>query len=491
MIGNTRIENKYGELLEGFLHEADTEDLIIVCHGFNSDMKEPIIKEICDELNKTGYNVFRFNFSGDQKDESSFIKQTSDLKSVIDYFVTQKYNTRHFNIKCVIGHSTGGTVAILGAAQEATQNDYKIKSIALLAARINLSKSTMARKIEEKYGKTPKELLLIKNGVTFSVEIEIKGKLYCFSKKYVEDLAWLNVIDRLKQIKVPILILHGDEDVTVEIDEGGIAANANKKAIFFPIVNADHSFTEYAEKASGVISDWLVNNHCIFELKRTWANFCFKFKHSLLCPKIKKLILFPLVIFAIYFTLHPAKFLFLQKYQPLIGDKFTESMIWWAILTVMSMLTLNYIGLINRLKERYEDGKEKAKKEWNFKIEKNLRDISWIGVLLAWSVFFMLITIGAVVFRIFYLYTDWYLLLWTCPQQFLSYVDGVMLYSFTISTALRMYAFLDSYWEELLKYPFWFNHYPKHRKGKILRFVFHLVDKLKKIIHILLCKSKS
>lgn len=472
------IKNKYGELLEDFLHEANTKELIIVCHGFNSDMEDRFIKGISSSLNKKGYNVYRFNFSKYPKCggilHSSLTEQTSDLKSIIDYFISRKYT-----IKCVIGHSTGGTVVILRAAC-----DNRIKSIALLSPRINLSKSKITEKIEAKFGKTLKELLLIKDGVTYPMEVEIKGELHYFSKKYVEDLAWLNVIDKLKQIKVPILILHGDEDVIVEINEGGRAARANKKAIFFPIVNADHSFTEYSENVSGVISDWL--DHLFkFKFKRVWANFCFKFKHSLLCPTIKKLILILLVIFifVLYFTL-PPEFLLLQIDQPL--NESTEIMVWWAILTVISMLTLNYISFINRLKNRYEDDRKRAEKEWDFKVEKKLREISWVSTLLAWSVFFMFITIGAVVFKIFYSYTpllfDSYIGPWlqVCPQEFFQRINGVILYSFTISTVLRFYAFLDSYWEELLKYPFWFDHYRSRGKGKILRFVFNLVVKLKK-----------
>lgn len=452
------ILNEKDENLVGFLYEkSDTEALIIVCHGFNSDMNDPIVEKIC-ELLKKKYNVFQFNFSGygneeknecskGNREDSTFTKQCSDLKSVIDYFFSKGYK-----IKSVIGHSTGGTATILRAAK-----DKRIESIVLIAPRIYPSMSTMARKIEGKYCKTLNELITDPK-VIYPVEVEIGGKLQRFSKTYVKELATLEVIDKLKRIMCPILILHGDKDKIVDIEEGKAAEVANKSfATFFPIIDADHNFSgEYFNEALRIISSWLIQKKLCSKLwfQKTKANLCFEYRYSLLCPTIKKgfLVFFTLVFMLI--IVYPSILVFLCEYL-LLEDSFDEgektyAAIWWAILTLVSMLTLYYVQFINRLKEMLLTI---MKKTWNFENEKKLRDVSWKQVFLSYTVFFMFITISALTVRIFYMYTK-YGPSFTCPQQFLLYIDRVILYSFCQSTILRILVFFDSYWDQLLIYPF-------------------------------------
>jgi len=295
-VNKERIEiEEINKKLVGFWYKAkaNNKDIVIVCHGYNSNSEDRIVTEICESLNKEGYDVFKFNFSGygdsdGKREDSSFRKQYSDLKSVLDHFSKEDYN-----IKSVVGHSTGGTVAILGAAYD---NDKRIKSIVLIAPRIYPSKSTMARNIEEKYCKTLDELIKdLKDKdskVEDLVEVKIHDEQHRFSKIYIEEIAKLDVIRALKRIECPILILHGDRDEVVDIEEGKTAGIEGKEATFLPIHNADHFFkAHHLNEAIGIISSWLKQGK-IDRWEKDWANWRFEYHYSLLCPTIKKGILF-------------------------------------------------------------------------------------------------------------------------------------------------------------------------------------------------------
>jgi len=95
--------------------------------------------------------------------------------------------------------------------------------------------------------------------------------------------------------------------------------------------------------------------------------------------------------------------------------------LWFAILALISTLTVNYVTFINRLKESYHST---SKEEWDYRIEKRLRNISWTADCLLGQYFFMLITVGAGHEYNFYLFTDLYPSIWACPQQFLLDIVG-------------------------------------------------------------------
>jgi len=89
-----RILNEKKENLVGFLYvKADTTALIIVCHGFNSDMNWSHSEKICELLNK---NIMFLNLtlvvmemrkknerSEGNREEATLQSNALDLKSVI------------------------------------------------------------------------------------------------------------------------------------------------------------------------------------------------------------------------------------------------------------------------------------------------------------------------------------------------------------------------------------------------------------------------
>lgn len=484
-MGDELILNDRNEELVGFLHEAkdgDEKDLVIVCHGYNSDHNDRIIKNVCNSLPSVGYDAFRFTFSGYNKSgeihaDPSFKEQYSDLRSVLDHF-QKKYKT-----VSLVGHSTGGTIAILAAAYD---YDKRIKSLVLIAPRIYPSKSTMAKKIEQKYGGTVAELLKDPQ-IKYPIEVEIHGESHQFSKIYIEELAELDVTRNLKRINCPLLILHGSEDKVVDIEEGKTAEMERRKlATFFPINNADHSLScnEHLKEVIQIISIWFSQQKQGQRIKlrgRRKANRLFEKylatqkRRKLRRPTIKKRILLLFILSLLVVFLFGRGCLPDISYStqdgrevPTQGDnKKSEEAereafsltIWWAVLALISTLTLTYVTLINRLRDRLSKLKPKI---WNFDKERKVREISWNVVLLSWAAFLMFITISGIVLRILYGYTkpNPPIPIWKDSNLFLADIYSVILYSFIVSTLLRIWLFLDSHWEYLFIYLF------VHRRNK-------------------------
>ena len=89
-----KIINKQGCGIAGLLSLSKKKKLIIICNGYNSTKEFSSIKLLAEGLNKKGYDVFRFDFSGTGESggpKKIFIKQqVDDLDSVVNYFKNYK-----------------------------------------------------------------------------------------------------------------------------------------------------------------------------------------------------------------------------------------------------------------------------------------------------------------------------------------------------------------------------------------------------------------
>ncbi len=229
------VENICGEMLRGDLYRAPerTKHLVIVCHGLGMNKDHRLMKGICETFSARGVNAFSFSFSGyapsqGKQQDSSYTKQARDLCSVIDYF-TYKYRKKN-NTKdnegrqliSVIGHSGGGTAAIQQAAI-----DRRIKSLLLIAPRIDNRNSIIVKAVEEKEGRSLGEILK-DHDISFPYSVSIAGRPFAFSKRCLEELADNKIIlDCLKAITIPIVIFRGKQDKKVPESEIDLAWNSN------------------------------------------------------------------------------------------------------------------------------------------------------------------------------------------------------------------------------------------------------------------------
>jgi pimeloyl-ACP methyl ester carboxylesterase len=226
-----RIEVENGEKVSAVHHEADSDKWIFFCHGFGSD-KEGSYEMRCEKAVEEGWNAVRFDFRGNGESDGEFIDQTlsskmNDLKAVVEHFDPEKY--------ALFGSSFGGKVVFHSA--------LSLEPEALIG-RAPVTYNEIMEKyrsvVEEKGEFTHHE------GATIDERFYSDFDSYSFKKVAIE-------------LDLPVLILHGEEDSTVNFENSiNAVKEINSDTLLQKFKHEKHSFSEEAElKMQNLIFQWL------------------------------------------------------------------------------------------------------------------------------------------------------------------------------------------------------------------------------------------
>lgn len=219
-----KIRNRYGERLDYTCHEGEkgSKNIVILGHGVTGNKDRPFVVALAEGLAAAGITALRFSFSGNGASEGKFTdstisKEVEDLGAVLD--VLGGYAI------CYVGHSMGGAVGVLRAS-----TDSRIHLLVSLAGMVH----TKAFAQREFGDVTPDEGFMW-------------DEPDCpLSQAYMDDLTQIDtVVDLSSQITVPWLLVHGDEDDVVPIeDSDDILAKANSQTQLVTIEGANHVFSD-------------------------------------------------------------------------------------------------------------------------------------------------------------------------------------------------------------------------------------------------------
>jgi len=208
MIRKVSFKNKAGFTLFGSLHIPENKfklsfPAVIVCHGLSGSKDAEHIEILSERLEQEGFIVLRFDFTGCGESEGSYDEMTvsrevADLETALEALLTFKEVDR--KRIAVIGHSFGGSVAIITASE-----DRKIKAIATIGASYDQVKvlHNLCGMAQMKHWKE-------KGAITIAGEEEFKLKYSFF-----EDASKYNILSVAKKIKIPFLVAHGGADMIV------------------------------------------------------------------------------------------------------------------------------------------------------------------------------------------------------------------------------------------------------------------------------------
>jgi uncharacterized protein len=229
---------------------------ILMAHGLLGFKDWSFFPYVSQSFALAGFPTIRFNFSGSgmgpQIDgpfenieafrQDTITRQVEDIRSIIQCLIQGKFEPDLPAQKKVLlwGHSRGGAVSILSAV-----NSPEVQAIATW--------STIGR--VNRYLYEAKQAWR-KQGF-FGVESSRTGQLLKSSVEFLEDVEqWGkqgDVPTFLHRLKIPLLLIHGAEDISVLPDESeslaaiypqahlSILAGANHK------FNSDHPFTKPSE----------------------------------------------------------------------------------------------------------------------------------------------------------------------------------------------------------------------------------------------------
>ena len=232
------IKNGHGERLDYAFHEGErgAKNIVVLGHGVTGNKDRPFIVALAEGLAAVGIPALRFSFSGNGASEGRFIdstisKEVDDLCVVLD-------RLKDYAI-CYVGHSMGGAVGVLRASE-----DSRIQLLVSLAGMVH----TKAFAQREFGDVTPDEGFMW-------------DELDCpLSQVYMDDLTQINtVVDRAPQITVPWLLVHGDEDDVVPIEDShDILEGVDGQAQLITLEGASHVFSdEYTPVMVEKVVAWL------------------------------------------------------------------------------------------------------------------------------------------------------------------------------------------------------------------------------------------
>ena len=247
-------KNSRGLQLVGDFYKADSNNIIIMAHGFINDRSsQGRFDRLADRLQEENYNVLKFDFSGCGESDPDIIKldkEIDDLLSAID-FVKEK----GFDKIGLFGNSLGGLVCLKAYSED-------IETMVLTGPVTD----SMVYSWEKFYSNKKMQELEEKGYLTLESEEIGTRKI---SKEILDAFSEIEQKELLKDINVPILIIHGDKG-----EEEKELLKRSKKAL--KILPSDSQLKVVEDARHGIREDY----HIVIELTVDWLQRHFEIKKS-------------------------------------------------------------------------------------------------------------------------------------------------------------------------------------------------------------------
>ncbi len=241
-------ENKKPILYDVFYNETQNpQPVVIFCHGYKGFKDWGAWHLVAEAFAEEEFCFVKFNFSHnggtieqpiDFPDleafaENNFSLELDDLDRVLNEIENGNENLpKEISTISLIGHSRGGGIVFIKA-----EEDSRISKVATWAS-VSDFKARFQEGTEE--FKSWKE-----TGVTHVENSRTKQMLphnFQFYKDFKENEKRFSIHRALRNIDIPVLIVHGIEDPTVSLKEAKTIHSWNPESELITINNADHVF---------------------------------------------------------------------------------------------------------------------------------------------------------------------------------------------------------------------------------------------------------
>jgi len=234
-----------GGRIPTILNEHSKENLVVILHIFFGSKNTTKNVGYSNVFNSRNISNLRFDFFGHRNYESNLsnltlTKALNDLDDVLEFAEKEGYKNIH-----LIGPSFGGAIGLL----QASQNKFNIKSLCLIAPVSDYKKKLEEDMNIEEWQKT---------GFVEYHDDSNKRLNYSF---YEDSLSY-DFNSQVSKIKVPTLILHGNADKTVSVEQSYNLTKLISDSQLIIFNNCDHFFRE--EKFFNL----LVDNMTSFVLRK-------------------------------------------------------------------------------------------------------------------------------------------------------------------------------------------------------------------------------
>jgi dipeptidyl aminopeptidase/acylaminoacyl peptidase len=237
--------NSRGDKLSGVLHlpaGAAPRGAVILCHGMESDKNSEKLVFLGETLASRGILALRFDFSyvGESTgkfEDITYSGEVDDLKAA--YELVRNRNPGKI---AILGSSMGGTVALLFAAQEP-----EVAALVTVAAPVHPEQFPQRTLNSKQIDEWRKRGLTLYHGRRLNVSL-------------LHDLETIKVCEAVKRIRCPVLVIHGDADEVVPVEEAHeLHAGLNSTKRLVILRGGDHRLSDPAAMQSALAEalDWL------------------------------------------------------------------------------------------------------------------------------------------------------------------------------------------------------------------------------------------
>lgn len=217
-------ENSRGREVHGTFDSADSDACIVMAHGLTDDRNVGgYFSDAAEALNKAGYNVLRFDFTGrgDTGGNLTLDKGIDDLKSAIG-FVEEKGMTRIG----LYGYSMGGLIS-LKCVNDSVDALFLSSPV---TASFKLPLHPISTGLTKIFGKVP------------DVNFGRKRKIEWVNRELTEDLLAVEQEKLLSEIGLPVKIVHGTRDLIVNVENSRKASEKLDNCVLDIIEGMGHTY---------------------------------------------------------------------------------------------------------------------------------------------------------------------------------------------------------------------------------------------------------
>ena len=242
---NVEFSNAAGDPLSGVLEMPDGEAAAwaIFAHCFTCSKKSLAASRVARGLAERGIGVLRFDFtglgeSGGDFSASGFSSDVADLAAAADWMAASGRT-----VSLMIGHSLGGAATVVAASALES-----VKAVATIGAPSD------AGHVVEQFRESVPEI-----EAEGRAQVNLGGRPFTLSRSFLTEIGNTTVLDSVKQLRKPFMILHAPGDEVVGIDNAtDLFMAAKHPKSFVSLDRADHLLTGRSDSAFvvDVISGW-------------------------------------------------------------------------------------------------------------------------------------------------------------------------------------------------------------------------------------------
>jgi putative redox protein len=215
----------------------------VFSHGFTLGKDSPAASRICKQLAADGIGMLRFDALGlgaseGEWGDGSFSVKVNDIVKACEFMAD-----RATPPEILVGHSWGGA-GVLAAARQSPG----VRSVVTVAAPVDPGH------VEKQYDAVI-DCVMSEGAADWMVG----GRTLTLKRAFVEDVRAARLIDKIRGLHLPLLILHSPTDNTVSIDNASEIFNlARHPRSFVSLEGSDHLLTArgQARRAGRIIGAW-------------------------------------------------------------------------------------------------------------------------------------------------------------------------------------------------------------------------------------------